>query len=108
MRSQFQFLPTPDRPNGCYGCYGHRDQENPDATGKPRRVVPTLRGAQPAALRVLGRDYAADTRQVWHQGQAVVGADPATFTVDASDESSFDAKDKSGLWHGGQRAETLK
>ena len=88
--------------------YGYRDQESLDATGKPRRVVRTLRGAQPATLRVLGRDYAADRRHVWHQGQTVVGADPATFTVEASDEGSFDAKDKSGLWNAGQRAETLK
>ena len=89
-----------DRTNGYYGL---RDQESLDETGRPRRVVRTLRGAQPAALRVLGRDYAADARHVWYQGQPVVGADPASFVIDASYEGPADAHDRSGAWNAGRR-----
>jgi len=94
-----------DRANGYYG---YRDQEHLDTTGKPRRIVRTLRGAEPAALRVLGRDYAADARHVWHQGQTVLGADPATFAVDPSYEGAADANDRSGAWNAGQRVAVSK
>lgn len=94
-----------DRANGYYG---YRDQARLDETGKPRRVVRTLRGAQPAAMRVLGRDYAADARHVWYEGQAVVGADPATFAVDPSYDSAADAKDRSGAWNAGRRVVVSK
>jgi len=90
------------------GYYGWRDQEHLDATGKPRRVVRTLGGADPAMLRVLGRDYAVDARHVWHQGQVVVGADPATFAVDASYQEAADASDKSGAWSAGRRMVVAK
>jgi len=90
------------------GYYGYRDQARLDETGKPRRVVRTLRRAQPAALRVLGRDYAADAHHVWHEGQLVVGADPSTFVVDETQQESADAKDKSGTWNAGQRVVASK
>jgi len=90
------------------GYYGWRDQEHLDPTGKPRRVVRTLGGADPAMLRVLGRDYAVDARPVWHQGQVVVGADPATFAVDACYQGAADASDKSGAWSAGRRMVVAK
>ncbi len=89
-----------DRANAYYG---YRDQTSLDATGKPRRVVRTLRGADPGALRVLGRDYAVDARHVWHQGRLVVGADPATFAADTSYAGVVDATDKLGAWADGRR-----
>ncbi|MEO6281381.1 DKNYY domain-containing protein [Roseateles sp.] len=94
-----------DRANAYYG---YRDAASSDSTGYPRRAVRTLRGADPAALRVLGRDYAADARHVWHQGQPVVGADPATFVVEAADQGAADAQDKSGGWKSGQRVGVAK
>ena len=90
------------------GYYGFHDRQSLDDAGEPRRVVRTLRGAEPAALHVLGREYAADLHHVWHQGRLVVGADPATFVVDASYHAETDASDKSGAWHAGQRVRLSK
>jgi len=92
----------------AHAYFGLRDPERLDETGHPRRVVRTLRGADPAALRVLGRDYAADARHVWHQGQIVAGADPASFSVDATYEGAADARDRSGAWNAGRRLVAAK
>ena len=89
-----------DRANGYYA---YRDREQSGAAGEPHRGVRTLPGADAAALRVLGRDYATDGQHVWHEGRTVVGADPATFTVDATHQAEADAKDRSGPWNAGAR-----
>lgn len=84
--------------------YGHRDIDGQRAPNtKPREIVQVLHGADPAAMRVLGRDYAADTRHVWHRGQPVDGADAATFAVDTTFQGSADATDQSGPWQQGKR-----
>ena len=66
-------------------------------------AVHLLAGADPASLRVLGRDYAVDARHVWHRGQPVAGADPATFAIDESYVGPTDATDRSGAWNDGRR-----
>ena len=84
--------------------HGHRATDGQRAPNTPpREIVQVLRGAEPAAMRVLGRDYAADTRHVWHLGRVVDGADTATFAVDFTYQGSADASDKSGPWQQGQR-----
>lgn len=95
-----------DRTNGYYG---YRDIDTPrEANARPRDVVRTMRDAEPAALRVLGRDYAADTRHVWHRGQPVAGADASSFAVDESYQGPADASDKSGAWQDGKRVVASK
>jgi len=69
----------------------------------PETIVRTLRLENPAALRVLGRGYAADARQVWYRGRPVKGADPATFAIDTTYQTSVDATDRSGGWQQGRR-----
>jgi hypothetical protein len=97
-----------DRANAYYGYDGYRDNAAMDTPGRPRQVVRTLRGAEPAALRVLGRDYVADTRHVWHQGQIVAGADPSSFAIDESYQGPADANDRSGAWNAGRRVRPSK
>ncbi|MEO8805292.1 MAG: DKNYY domain-containing protein [Burkholderiaceae bacterium] len=90
-----------DRANGYYG---YRDVDTlREANAGPRDRVRTLRGVEPANLRVLGRGYAADTRQVWHRGQPLAGADAASFAVDESYQGPADANDKSSGWNDGKR-----
>ena len=89
--------------------YGHLDIDTPrEANVRPREVVRALRGADPAALRVLGRGYAADTRHVWHRGLPVAGADPSTFAIDESYQGPTDATDRSGAWRDGKRVVASK
>jgi len=95
-----------DRANAYYG---YRDIDSlREANVPPRTVVRTLRGADPAAVRVLGRDYAADTRHVWHRGQPVAGADASSFAVDESYRGPADATDQSGPWLSGKRVAAAK
>jgi hypothetical protein len=88
--------------------FGFLDAAATAAAGRPRQRVRTLPGAEPAALRVLGRGYVADPLHVWHQGQLVVGADPASFAIDESYLGTVDAHDRSGAWNAGHRAEPSK
>ncbi len=87
-----------------------RDRERAYAThdaGNGEREAPQvrrLRTQDPAAMRVLGRGYAADVRQVWYRGQVVRGADAGSFASDTSYASSVDATDRSGNWQQGRRA----
>jgi len=86
------------------GYYGYLDLDTPrEANVRPREVVRTLRDADPAAIRVLGRDYAADTRHVWYRGLPVAGADASTFAVDETYQGPGDATDRSGAWRSGRR-----
>jgi len=95
-----------DRANGYYGYRDLDTVREPNA--RPRDAVRTLRGAEPGALRVLGRDYAADGQHVWHRGQPVAGADAPSFAVDASYQGAADANDKSGAWQSGKRVVASK
>ena len=95
-----------DRANGYYG---YRDIDSlREANARPRDLVRRLRGAEPAALRVLGGGYAADTRQVWHRGQPVAGADASSFAINESYQGPADANDKSGAWQDGKRVVASK
>jgi hypothetical protein len=87
-----------------HGYYGYREIDTlQEPNVQPREVVRTLLHAQPAALRVLGRHYAADARYVWHRGRQVAGADASSFLVDESYQGAADASDKSGAWKDGKR-----
>jgi len=89
--------------------YGHRDIDAArEPNVRPRDVVRTLRGAEPAALRVLGRDYAADARHVWHRGRLIDGADAATFAIDDTFRGPADATDRSGAWQSGKQLAASK
>ncbi|MFN0185443.1 MAG: DKNYY domain-containing protein [Aquabacterium sp.] len=65
-----------DRQRAWHVRYGQ-----PAAGEPPQREVRLLAGADAAALRPLGREYASDGRRVWWRGQAVAGAEAASFTV---------------------------
>ena len=95
-----------DRANGYYGYRDIDTAREPNAP--PRDAVRTLRDAEPGTLRVLGRDYAADNRHVWHRGQLVAGADALSFAIDASYQGAADANDKSGAWQSGKRIVAAK
>lgn len=103
-----------DAANGDHGDHSHNghhgdpEPARPDATGKPRRTVRTLRGTQPVAVRVFGRNDAADACRLWDQGQAVVGADAATFAFDPSDAGAAHADDSWGAWSVGRRVVVSK
>jgi len=90
-----------DRSKAYYG-YHDIDAARP-ANTRARDVVRVLRGADPAALRVLGRDYAEDDQHVWHRGLRLDGADALSFTVDTSYRGTGDASDKFGSWERGSR-----
>ncbi|RZL33027.1 MAG: hypothetical protein EOP35_18835 [Rubrivivax sp.] len=66
-------------------------------------IVRVLRTRDVAAIRVLGRGYAADADKVWYRGRVLQGADPATFASDASYQAGLDATDRSGPWQQGRR-----
>jgi hypothetical protein len=84
--------------------YGYRDIDAARAPHtKPPESVRVLRSADPAALRVLGRDYAVDDRHVWYRGLQMDGADPSTFIVDTRFQGAADAADKFGAWDRGRR-----
>ena len=97
---------TGDR--GHNGYHGDPESARPDATGKPRRTVRTLRGTQLVAVCVFGRNDAADACRLWDQGQAVVGADAATFAFDPSDAGAAQADDSWGARSVGRRVVVSK
>ena len=68
----------------------------------PHPVLRPLHGADMATLRALGRGYAADARQVWHQGLPLARADAATFAVRDDVTGDVDAHDRLHAWHRGQ------
>lgn len=70
--------------------------------------VRTLRDADLASMRVLGRGYAVDARHVWHRGEVLSGADAATFVIAESYAGPADASDRSGAWNDGQRVAVSK
>ena len=95
-----------DRANGYHG---HRDVDSlHEPHLPPPDVLRKLDGAEPAAIRVLGLGYAADTRHVWHRGRPLAGADASTFAVDESHQGDADATDKSGAWQHGKRVVASK
>lgn len=95
-----------DRANGYHG---HRDIDSlHEPHLPPPDVLRKLDGAEPAAIRVLGLGYAADTRHVWHRGRPLAGADASTFAVDESHQGDTDATDKSGAWQHGKRVVASK
>lgn len=83
--------------------YGRLEIDNLKANQAPYPVLLTLKDADPAAFRVLGRDYGADARHVWYRGLKVTGADPASFAVDEAYAAGIDAKDQGGAWERGKR-----
>lgn len=87
-----------DRQHGYYA-HGNVDGDREEA----RDIVRILRTPNPAAIRVLGRGYAADPQHVWYRGRPLQGADPATFTSDPSYQAGVDATDRSGNWQQGRR-----
>jgi hypothetical protein len=81
---------------------GHIETDMPNRG--PHPVVRTLRGADTAALRVLGRGYASDAKHVWYRGAPVLHADAASFAVVDDVASDIDASDRTGSWKQGRRA----
>ncbi len=82
--------------------HGHIETGTPGK--EPYPVVRTLRGADAAALRVLGRGYASDTAHVWYDGAPVLHADAASFAVVEDIASDIDANDRTGAWKQGRKS----
>ncbi len=81
--------------------HGRMDLSEPN---RPRPVQTVLRGADVASIRMVGRGYVADAKQVWFGAQPVAGADAASFKVNEDTTSELDASDMLTRYRLGQRA----
>lgn len=71
----------------------------------PRLRSLRLAGADPATFRLLDWGYALDARQVFHRGQAIAGADAATFETLSPSTDAADARDAKRSYRDGRVVE---
>lgn len=71
----------------------HGRIELDDKGNPPRPVLRTLKGADAARFRVLGRGYGSDGARVWYRGVVVTGVDAAAFSVIDSTAAQADDAD---------------
>ena len=81
--------------------HGRHETDRSDSRSRP--VLRTLKQADPATLRVLGRGYAGDTRHIWYRGVLMKDVDATSFQVADSYVGEADASDRNGPWSAGRR-----
>lgn len=87
-----------DKARVYYCSYEHGDEKS-----RPGMRARVLKAAAPAEIQVLDSGYAKTGTSVFHRGEAVKGADAASFETPPSPEEGSDARDKNGLYQNGSR-----